>query len=98
MGRRGKRVRLVPGIYRDAAGIAAIVTAGPHRVEQRFPKDTSIRRVQNWRDEARVRLRKLPAPTRSTGTFADDVATYLARVQSVLDSPKQGTGRRTRPP
>ena len=87
MGRQGRRVRLAPGVYRDAKGIAGVVTAGPHRVEQRFPKKASIRSVQNWREDARVRLRKLPAPTRATGTFADDVARYMRRSRTTLERP-----------
>jgi integrase len=73
------------GIRRDRYGWRAYVKVGPHQREKRYPPDTTIKTMQDWRDECRVALRKLPRPAAGrTGTFGADVKGYLAAVKPTL--------------
>jgi len=64
------------GIRRDRYGYRAYVKVRGFQRERRFPFDTPGKKMQAWRDETRVALRK--KPVRNTrGTLAADVAAYL---------------------
>jgi len=64
------------GIRRDRYGYRAYVKVRGFQRERRFPFDTPATKMQAWRDETRVALRK--RPKRNTrGTLAADVAAYL---------------------
>ena len=85
MNRRGKRIRLATGVYRDAIGLSAIVQVRRARREKRFRPDTPIRAIRGWQDDTRRRLDAL-TPEATRGTFAEDVTRYLARVKPLLAS------------
>lgn len=73
------------GIRRDRYGFRAYVKVGDIQREKRFPPDTTIKKMQDWRDECRVALRKIPQPASGrTGSFGADVKTYLAQVKPTL--------------
>jgi hypothetical protein len=48
------RKRIAKGIYRDQWGLAAIVKVRGQQREKRFPPDTSLKTVKDWRDETKV--------------------------------------------
>ncbi|HXG54772.1 MAG TPA: tyrosine-type recombinase/integrase [Vicinamibacterales bacterium] len=77
-----ERVRIAPGIYRDAYGLAATVKVGGIQREKRFPHDASIKTIKAWQGETRVALRKL-APQGARGTFAADAGRYLQSVAAM---------------
>lgn len=77
---RGPRgTKIAPGIYRDAIGHAALVTAGGTQHERRFPAAATLGDMQAWqrRVKARAEFPDLPAETRTT-TLQQDVTSYLA--------------------
>jgi hypothetical protein len=54
------------GIRRDRGGFRAYVKVGGVQRHKRFPPDTKVSTMQNWRDDARVALRKrLPPPAQA---------------------------------
>ncbi len=73
------------GIRRDKYGFRAYVKVGSLQREKRFPPDTLTKKMQDWRDECRVALRKIPqkAPGRS-GSFGADVRAYLEQVKPTI--------------
>src|SRR5689334_21905256 len=76
---RGPRRRLEDGVYKDAFGLAAVVTVNGHRKEKRFPAGIERNMVRIWRAETTALLLKTtprPEVTRAGG-FARDVARYL---------------------
>lgn len=84
---RGTRRRIAPGVYRDAFGIAAIVTVGtrPHQQqrEKRFPRDAQLVDIQTWQNETRRALSlkaTLRAPVRDS--LAAAVKMYLPSIAS----------------
>jgi integrase len=73
------------GIIRDKWGWRAFVKVGKIQREKRFPPDETIRKMQAWRDECRVALRKLPqAANGRTGSFGADVKTYLEQIKPTI--------------
>lgn len=73
------------GIRRDRYGWRAYVKVGTLQREKRYPTDTPIKKMQDWRDECRVALRKIPQPARGrSGTFGADVKIYLAQVKPTI--------------
>lgn len=50
------------GIKRDRYGWRAYVKVGRLQREKRYPPDTKIKTMQDWRDDARVALRKIKQP------------------------------------
>lgn len=89
MGRQGSRKTIGSGIYEDDHGLAAVVNvgSGPGRLtrERRYPKGTTLRTIRAWQEETRVELRKMAGRV-SSGTLADDVPAYLARIRKTLAS------------
>lgn len=74
---RGKRTTLSTGIYRDAHGHEIIVRRHGRRVEQRYPPDKPLGWLKNERERLIAALDR-KGPRGHGGTFAGDVATYLA--------------------
>lgn len=80
MGRKGRRLRLAKGIFRDGTGLAVVIRAHGQSKEFRLPAST---RLETARAEQVRRQRQLEdtAPARPhSGTLAADVAAYLARL------------------
>jgi integrase len=84
MPRRGKRVRLAKGIYRDKSGIAATVAigTGPAKVqrEKRYPFDTPLKTIKQWQLDTAAELREDVGVTKR-GTLKADAARYLKLAQ-----------------
>jgi integrase len=85
MPRRGHRVRLERGIFRDASGIAVTAKIGSgqtaRQAERRFPLRTSIAQLRKVREQLRVQLRlRAPLPA-APGTLGADVPEYLKTVR-----------------
>lgn len=57
------------GIRRDQYGLRAYVKVGNQQREKRFASDTSLKTIQNWRDETRVALRALKAKPAQPGSL-----------------------------
>jgi hypothetical protein len=74
---RGRRVRLEAGIYRDALGLAAVVTVQHQRQEKRFDADTDLQQLRIWRADTTAALLKRSQLTSDRGTFAREVARFL---------------------
>lgn len=73
------------GIRRDRYGFRAYVKIGQLQKEKRFKPDTTTAKMQAWRDEARVALRKIPQPASGRGgTFGADVKAYLAQIKPTI--------------
>jgi integrase len=69
------------GIRRDQYGFRAYVKVGNLQREKRYPPDTLLKKMQDWRDETRVALRKIPQTPGRRDTLKADVQTYLAQAQ-----------------
>jgi len=84
MSRRGKRVRLAKGIYRDKSGTAATVKVGSGATaaqrEQRYPHDTPLKLMQAWQRETAQALRDTSGRVKR-GTLVADGARYLRLVK-----------------
>ena len=77
---RSTRTRIGKGIYRDASGIASVVTAGEHRREVRWAVGTPIETIKRWRERTRRDLQKL-APSTPRGTLSADLVRYVRQIQ-----------------
>lgn len=70
------------GLYADEFSIRAIVNCAAGRKERRFPKDTSLREMQRWREQTKVKLETLHPQKRAgkigRGTFSAAVKAHLA--------------------
>jgi integrase len=76
--RRGKRVRVALGLYKDGTGYAATVKVAGKQLEKRYPPDTALHVMQTWQRTARARKEldlDLPAPETTLKADADQ---YLA--------------------
>jgi integrase/recombinase XerC len=73
------------GIIREASGYRAYIYAGGQQKQKRFPPDTPLQTMKNWRDETRVSLRKLAGkrPKHVRGALKWDIARYLKQVRSM---------------
>src|SRR5437667_12008548 len=89
--RRGKRIRISSGVYRDGSGISATVSVakGVQR-EKRFPLRTPLKVVQRWR-QLKAREWHSSRPRVAAGTLAADVETYL---KTLVDRPSLQALRR----
>jgi integrase len=89
MPRRGKRVRLAKGIYRDKSGIAATVAigTGPAKVqrEKRYPFDTPLKTIKQWQLDTAAELRE-DIGVAKRGTLKADATRYL-RLAAYLKNP-----------
>lgn len=77
-GSEPRRTRIAEGIYTDAHGLAATVKVGRIQREKRFPRGTSIREMQRWRESTRLELYEDGAAT-TRGYLQPDVDRYLER-------------------
>lgn len=80
MPRRGKRVRLAPGIYRDKSGLAATVAIGTgaakQQREKRYPFDTPLKTIKQWQLDTAAVLRE-DVGVAKRGTLKADATRYL---------------------
>jgi integrase len=88
--RKGRRVRIAEGIYRDGSGVSATVHLGTVQLEERFPLETPLRVMQRWRQMTAEKLRT-QRPRIVGGTLAADVETYL---KTLVDRPRLQALRR----
>lgn len=79
--RRGRRVRVASGIYRDGIGYSSVVRVGEWRKEKRFPKHTPLSEIKDWQAGIRTRWRSSGFAVPPKGNFAADVDRYLALVK-----------------
>jgi integrase len=91
MPRRGRRHRLAKGIFRDESGLAVIFkAAGTPQEERRFPADSDVKKLAEWREtEIKKRKKRAAAGLAPAGTFAADAATYLAAVAALPSHEKR---------
>lgn len=73
MARRGGRVRLARGIYRDASGYSVIWRSGGRPIEKRYPLDTPIATLR----KERVREVGQATPIVGAGGFVRDAVRFL---------------------
>lgn len=89
MPRRGKRLRLATGIFKDATGIAIILPSvnaqgKPSQEEQRYPPHADVAKLKTWRaEQIKKRKDRQAAGRLPAGTFAADAQTYLAAVTAL---------------
>lgn len=83
MPRRGKRLRLAKGIYRDKSGIAATVAIGTgaakQQREKRYPCETPLKDMKQWQLDTAAELRE-DIGVAKRGTLRADAKRYLALV------------------
>src|SRR6266496_2223609 len=79
-----KLQRISAGVYRDRYGIRAVVHVAAGRKEARFPPDTSLSTVKDWRNDWKVKLAALKRtrPSRA-GTLKLDVRRYLTQIKGL---------------
>jgi site-specific recombinase XerD len=75
--------RTSKGITRSPFGWRAYVKVGSAQRERRFPRDTTLKTMQAWRDETRVSLRHAPVEPSTAGTLQHDIQRYLAQVKAM---------------
>lgn len=81
MPRRGKRVRLDTGVYRDAAGIAIVAKVRDVRREVRVPHDTARAEWLKKRADLLAELVADDPRAAPSGTLHRDIVRYLALVK-----------------
>lgn len=86
MPRKGSRVTIDRGIYRDARGHEVVAKANGQRQSQRFPRDASLDEMRRWRDETTADLRNEPKTTADTSTIGGAIDRYLATVKPKGDT------------
>lgn len=89
----GPRVRVAPGIYRDAMGFSVRVTVGQLRRERRYPLGTLLREMQGWQDVQRGELRLLVRRPTLSGSWDADVVRYLAKKKATFKNAKSYRAR-----
>lgn len=84
MPRRGTRVRLAKGIYRDKTGIAATVSVGTgaakQQREKRYPPGTPLKEMKQWQADTAAVLRE-DVGVAKRGTLTADGERYLKLVK-----------------
>lgn len=82
-----KRTRVATGIYSDQCGFLATVSQAGLRRDQRFPPDTPIDFMENWRIRTRADLaddadetQTIDEPLPERGTFATDLPRRLKQI------------------
>jgi integrase len=84
MPRRGKRLRLAKGIYRDKSGLAATVAIGTGQAKQqrekRWPHGTPLKTIKDWQHDTAAALRE-DVGVAKRGTLKADAARYLKLAQ-----------------
>ena len=88
MARRGRRVRLARGIYRDKSGTSVVLWVGGQRHERRFPSSWSVHELRRAAEQHRRQL---------VDELAETVRGSLgALVETYLDGVPAGPARRDR--
>ncbi len=80
---RGHRVRVARGIYRDASGYAVIYPVAGKPKEKRFPLDTPLETLKQWRERETGRVRAR-SPHRPIGSFVRDVVRFLRQRKNLV--------------
>lgn len=80
MPRRGKRTKIAQGIYKDATGIAGVVTVRGQRKEQRYPLGTTVTEIRADLQRLKAKLELTTPDTPVKGTIEQIVTTYLSRL------------------
>lgn len=76
--------KLPVGIRKDGNRIRVYLRVGGVQKERRFPPDTKVSVMQEWRDKERAKLRKrFPLAGATSYTVAADMARYLSAVSSM---------------
>lgn len=89
MPRRGRRLRLATGIFKDATGLAVILPSvnakgEPSQEEHRYPPHADVAKLKAWReDQIKKRKDRQAAGRAPAGTFAADAVTYLEAVTAL---------------
>ncbi len=86
-------MRLAPGVFPSRKGFRAIVRVPVHGekngklVSKRFPADTKLSVIKDWRLSTRLLWKTKPRPEKddapAPGTFAEDADTYLKAVKAM---------------
>jgi integrase len=80
MPRRGRRLRLAKGIYRDKTGVAATVAIGTgpakQQREKRYPHGTPLKDIKQWQLDTAAALRE-DVGVAKRGTLNADAKRYL---------------------
>lgn len=81
---RTPRRRIAEGVYRDKYSLTGVVQVGSGDTkitkEQAFPRDSSTKEIQRWRERERNKLLD-ERPTVTRGTIAAELPKYLARCE-----------------
>lgn len=86
---RGKRFRIAKGIYRDAYGLAVVVSVGHRSREKRFPFQTSLADLK--KEQHKIRTDLLEDDDRpAKGTLASAAPKYLKLVKYLALSTWRG--------
>lgn len=82
--RRGARVTIEPGIYRDARGYETVARVGTTRQKaRRWPLGTDLAEMRAWLDDTRAALRRVAPDAGTRGTLRADVARYIDQVKTL---------------
>ena len=77
-----RQPKLPQGDYRTPTGYRVSIHRNDTRTYRRFPPTAKPAEMVAWRDEEKVRLRKLRVPVRA-GTLRADVVRYLHAVATM---------------
>lgn len=78
MPRRGKPVRLGPGIYRHTNWIRVIAKCHGVQREEHFPLDTDLVEMERWQLRTKTKILETTPARPAKGTLTTDVTSYLA--------------------
>lgn len=70
----------VKGFTRDQYGIRAYVKVGTEQREKRFPADTGLTKIRDWRSDTRAQLKKAQGEDAPTGSLGEAITKYLLLV------------------
>lgn len=80
MPRKGKRLRVAAGIYRDGRGLAAVVKVGPVQREKRYPLGSDLHDLKQWQETTKATLKR-KQPLTQRGGFERDAKRYINQVK-----------------
>lgn len=85
MPRRGKRLRLAKGIFKDESGITARVEVCKQRDEARYALGTPLAEMKAWQERRKPELRQHAKRRQGAapGSFGADCEKYLAAVKGM---------------
>ncbi len=79
MPRKGKRVRISRGIYKDSSGYECRVVVGGHTYSQRMPKDSTLDELKATRADLESTGRE-QSPRATKDTLRADMPRYLRQI------------------